>query len=394
MIFHELFEDKTISIKKAEEKEVNFVLMPQYDYAISGKVFQSDGKTPLEGAKIRAYDSESGMPDGLFATSNKDGSYTIRGLKPATYNLLCSSDNVAFPIKGNIVLNKEKTSDINFIAYDNSISGVVKDEKGNPARDAKVSVQYIPTIDDIKDDNTLVMKMMGRLHTPLIKTDNKGKYEITSLMPGKYNIEIYSATYGRKVKKNVIIKSDTKIPELNFTLGEPETISSIYGKVTEEDSVTPITNALITLIDSKNVLVGEMLESSSKGTFEINGLNEGAYYLCVNKEGLATAIKEIKVQRGEKINIKLVMGIPGSISGTVYYKDKKTPAKNIGVFAEKNDSTGGTATDENGFFKIEDLKQGIYELQAISFDGKKASVENVEVKTNKETSNISIYLAD
>ena len=386
-------DDKIVSIKQAEEKEVNFIVTPHYNYIILGKVYKSDGKTPLEGAKVRAYSTEDGMPDGLASASKNDGSYTVESLSPAAYNLLCSSDKAAFPARENIMLTEEKTSGIDFIAYDNSISGVVKDGKGNPARDAKVSVQYMPTIDDIQDSNIFVIKMMGQLRQP-VKTDNNGKYEITSLMPGNYNIEIYSATYGRKVKKNVIIKSDTKISKLNFTLWEPETISSIYGKVTEEDSVTPIANALITLIDSNNVLVGEILESSSKGTFEIKGLNEGTHYLCVKKEGLATAIKEIKIQKGKKINVRLIMGMPGSISGTVYRNDQKTPAKNIGVFAVKKDSTGIATTDENGFFKIIDLKQGIYELQAMSLDGEKATIENVEVKTNKETSNVSIYLTD
>ncbi len=389
---YELFEDKVVSIKQAEEKEVNFILIPRYDYIISGKVYKSDGKTSIEGAEIIAYNTEDNMPDGFANNSKKDGSYTVKDLKPATYNLLCSSDKAAFPIKKDITLTKEKTSGINFIAYDNFISGVVKDEKGSPVKNAKVSVQYIPTKDDIKEDEILIRTMINRLYRPLDKTDNDGRYKISSLAPGSYNIEIYSTTHGRKVKKDIVIKRDTKISELNFSLGEPEVVSSIYGKVIKDDGITPVTNAQIVLIDSNNVLVGEILEVSDKGTFKIGGLSADIYYLVIAKEGLATITEKIKIREGERKDLKIKMGKPGSISGTVYCKHKKTPVENVAVFATKDDSTGSAVTNENGFYEIEDLKEGIYTLEATSIDKGEGHIENVKVKENKETSNVNIFI--
>lgn len=359
---YELFEDKVVSIKQAEEKEVNFILIPRYDYIISGKVYKSDGKTPIEDAELLAYNSTTNLPDGFANNSKKDGSYTIKNLKPATYDLLCSSDKAAFPIKKDITVSKEKTSGINFIAYDNFISGVVKDEQGNLVKNAKVSVQYIPSKDDIKEDEVLIRTMISRLYTPLDKTDNDGKYKISSLTPGSYNIEVRSETIGRKVKKNIAVKNNVKISNLDFVMGKPEDTSTIYGKVTKEDGVTPVANAQIGLIDSNNVLVGEILEVSDKGTFKIEGLSADTYYLGIAKEGMATVGKEIIVQPGEKINVRLVMEVPGSISGVVYYKDKKTPAENVVVFATKDDSTGSAVTNENGFYEIEDLDEYPYSL--------------------------------
>ena len=249
---YELFEDKTVSIKESEEKKVNFTLTPHYDYIISGKVYKSDGKTPVEGAELIAYNTEDNMPDG-FATSSEDGSYTVKSLKPGTYNLLCISDGATFPIKKDITVSEEKTTGIDFIAYDNFISGVIKDEQGNSIKDAKVSIQYIPTKEDIKDYNIFFMKMMGQ-RPQEVKTDNSGRYKISSLTPGNYNIEIYSAELGRKMKEDIIINQDTKRTNLNFALGTTEKVSSIYGKVTEEDDITPVANAYVITADSNKKL--------------------------------------------------------------------------------------------------------------------------------------------
>ena len=388
---YEPVDDKIVYIKQAEEKEVNFILIPHYDYVISGKVCKSDGKAPVEGAELTACNTEDNIPDG-FADSKKDGTYVMDGLKPATYNLSCSSDETAFPIKKDIILTEEKTSGIDFIAYNNSISGVIKDEKGNSVKDAKVSLRYIPTIDDIQDSNILVMKMMGKISQD-VKIDKNGGYKISSLTPGNYSIEIYSAKLERKMKEDIIVEQDTKRTNLDFTLGATKKVSSIYGKVTEEDGITPLSGVFIALVDSNNQPASERLDTNNEGIFKIEGLIEGIYYLGAQKNGLATVTKKIQVEGGKKrINVTLVMNIPGSISGVIYCKDKITLAENVKVLAIGNDSGGAANTDNRGFYKINNLKEGIYEVKAISLDGKKVSVENVEVKTNKETSNISIFL--
>jgi len=365
------------------------------DYLISGKVFQSDGKTPVEGAKVMAFRvNKDGLPD-KFATSSKDGTYTMDNLEPATYNLLCLSDEAVFPIKRNVTINREKSYDINFIAYNNYISGVVKDEQGNPIKDAKVSIQYIPTKEDIRDYNFFSIRTMGKLDRKT-KTNNNGEYTIKSLIPGSYYMEVYSSKYGREVKDKITIEPNTQLSKFNFVLRKTQI--TIFGKVTEKDGITPVANAYITFIDSRGKLVGDILKSDSNGTFRIENLNEDIYLLFIKKKGLATIIRKVKLKEEKRIDLKLKMEQPGSISGTIYYKDKKTPAGYIKVHAVKKeqDSGGSAVTDEKGFYKIEDLKEGIYKVKAFSIDRKKGIVEcvkeNVKVEANKETPDIVICL--
>lgn len=387
---YEPVDDKLVSIKKAESKEINFILIPHYDYTISGKVFQSDGKTPIQEAEIIAYNSTTNLPDG-FADSNKDGSYTLDGLNPTTYILSCSSDKAAFPLEEDITLTKEKTSGVDFTAYDNFISGIVKDEKGNPIKDAKVSIQYIPTKDEIEDYNVLLMKITGQMPRE-VKTDKNGKYKMSSLTPGNYNIEVHSAKLKRKMKKDIIVSQDTKRANLDFTLGMTEKVSSIYGKVTKEDGITPVVDASVVIIDSNKQPASEVLKSNNEGTFRIDNLGKGTYYVGAQKKGMAMTTKKIEVKGGEIRHVKIIMTQPGSISGVVYCADKKTPAKNVKVHALKKDSGGMTITNEKGVYKIEDLRGGIYKVRAISLDKGEGVVGDIKVKANEETSSIIIYL--
>jgi hypothetical protein len=386
---------KVVCIKeKAELKEVNFTLIAHYDYAIEGKVYENDGKTPIEGVEVTAYNADDNMPDGLADVSKSDGTYCIRSLKPSTYNLSCSSDVKAFPIKKDVTLAEAKTSGIDFIAYNNSISGVIKDEKGNSIKDARVSVQYISNRENLENYNVLFVKMMGKI-SQQVRTDMSGRYKIASLTPGNYNIEIYSAKLERKKNETIIVNQDTEKTNFDFILGITEKVSSIHGKVVKDDNITPIANVFIALVNSSNQPASERLETNNEGMFKIDGLSEGVYYLGAKKNGLATIAKEIQVEGGgKKINITLIMSMPGSISGTVYCKDKKNPAENIKVIAVGNDSGGVANTDKNGFYKIDNLKEGVYKVKAILFNGKEVIIEDVDVKANKETSVGPIYLVD
>jgi protocatechuate 3,4-dioxygenase beta subunit len=389
---YEMEANKVVLIENAETQRVNFTLIPHYDYYISGNVYLNNGKTPLGGAKVQAYSTKDYMPYGSVATTQKDGSYTIKGLKPSEYNLSCSSNKAHFPIQKNIILSKKKTSRINFIAYDNSIYGMIKDEKGNPVKDAVVSLQYIPNTNNTQDHASFMIRLMEQ-PSRVIDVDDKGEYRILSIVPGKYNIEIYSIKLKRKISDNIIIEQNTH-DNINFVLGKSEEVSSIYGRVIASGSGKALPNVAIALVDSNNQAASKRFETNNQGMFTISGLSEGIYYLSAKKDGLATMTKKIQVEGGgKKINVILAMNMPGSISGTVYCIDKKTPAGNVKIFANNDNSLGVATTDSNGYYKIDNLEEGVYDVKAISSDARVGYEKNVRVIKGKNTSNVLLYLS-
>src|SRR5688572_27271401 len=75
----------------------------------------------------------------------------------------------------------------------------------------------------------------------------------------------------------------------------------------------------------------------------------------------------------------------GAISGQILTTDNK-PASYVSVFIKENSKT--TTTNENGFFIIKNLREGIYTLE-ISMVGLKTQQKTIEVKKD-EVSSISI----
>jgi hypothetical protein len=164
--------------------------------AISGFIYEADGKTPVPGASINCGRLDDDFGYGVSALSGNDGSYVISGLPPGSYRIEVSKEGYFTEYYDNAVdidqakpvpvIEKETTSGISFaIERRGSISGHIYHSDGKtPATDTHVAVQLV-------NEYTWVQA----------KTDSSGSYFFGDLHPGKYQVSVtgYNAIYYNNV---------------------------------------------------------------------------------------------------------------------------------------------------------------------------------------------------
>jgi hypothetical protein len=250
------------------------------------------------------------------------------------------------------------------IAASGSITGYVQADNGTPINGAHV-VAY--------DWNTGVNK--GETHAGI-----SGSYSITSLATGTYRVR---ADYDRYLPEYYNEGTPTPVPVtdpnptagINFTL---TTGSSISGYVYQDDNVTPIPIAHVTVYD--NVTWEEVADgyASDNGSYSITtGTDNGSYFVRaqlhgwaaeyydnVSTKGAATQVPVTALEDTPNINFTLTE--IGWISGKVYQADGATEIGTATVAAYDNatavwQSSGGTGAD--GYYYI-NLDPGTYRIKA------------------------------
>jgi len=344
---------------------------------ISGHVYQSDGTTPIEGAKVYAYLIDGGW--GRGATTYSDGSYTITTLVTGQYRVQAYGEGYigeyydgvyeyseATPVS---VTMPDDTPNIDFtLDLGGTISGHVYQSDGTtPIEGAWV---YAELIDGGWGRGTA--------------TDSDGSYTITTLVTGQYRVQAYGEgyigeyydgvyDYSEATPVSVTMPDDT--PDIDFTLDLGGTIS---GHVYQSDGTTPIEGAWVyaNLVDGG---YGRGTTTASDGSYTITTLRTGQYrvraygegyigeyYDNVYEESQATPVSVTMPDDTPGIDFTLDLG--GTISGQVYQSDGTTPIEGAWVSAYLIDGgyDSGAITASDGSYTITTLITGQYRVRAYS----------------------------
>ena len=233
------------------------------------------------------------------------------------------------------------------------------------------------------------------------ETNEKGEYRLEELEAGHYIAIVEASGFYRKVKHVRIVAGESK--ERNFGLRKvidpeptPEPVGNIAGKVygyQDDSTLLPIEGADV-LVFEEDMIEGEQLPSpvksattDSDGAFMIPGLDAGDYVVLARASGYEPATKAAEVEPGETVRVILKLRLEeepiptpvpeyGSLEGTVGYEEDGAvvPISSARVTAvplmdEEGDMMGSrtarrAATDEQGFYRFEDMTPGRYMLIA------------------------------
>ncbi len=224
------FENKVILGKS--ESITDYIKSLKIGGSLSGTIYAGDGTTPIDGVGIKAIAQgrlQSSVKSGL------DGKYIISQLEPND-NYVVEIYPEGYPIKRikaiKVEANKE-TSGIDFIIDLEDITGIegkiLSSKNGTPLINIGVAI----------------FNINKELKAELV-TDENGKYSISNLEPGIYEVAVYPP--GQKlfdddiIKGNIFVRKGEKT-KLDFLLDSTGETLSVFSK--EEQLVETCSLGLI-----------------------------------------------------------------------------------------------------------------------------------------------------
>lgn len=332
--------------------------------SISGTVTDT-ASGPVSGAFVR------GLLDGQVQATEitaGDGTYSITGLAPGTYDIQVEADGYEFRIETGIVVinNNDTTKNITNLAAEGIITGKVTKSDG------------VTPIADV-----LVLAGDGLGFHRVTTTDSSGVYSIKKLPAGTYTVSGTISNYVLQNNEDNVVTAGQTTSGVNL-IGLNGKIS---GTVTESDGTTAIEGAFVLATDSTGkVAAFDMTDSS--GTYELKGLATGDYTVKTWRDvGPIAEVSSVSVTDGQTTNRDL-SAAGGSISGTVK-NSSQTAIEGTILTAKKGNSMYNTTSDASGNYKIEALPAGTYEV-SVNPNGNDYvadKIDDVTVVANQETQN-------
>lgn len=334
---------------------------------ISGYVYQSDGGTPIVGARVHAMDTDFQYVSEGYTAS--DGSYQINGLPSSGYYLAVQAPGYGGVYYDNgyddpsailvTVTAPSNTPSINFqLSPEASISGHVYQSDGiTPLPGAEVRIWP---------------KNGGQIRSA--STNPDGSYTVNGLSTGIYIAQIQATGYVAKYYSNsynwgtatpIAVEQPNNTPNINFTM---ELGGSISGKV-QDSKGNPISNARVcgNVVD---ISARYCTNSDHDGNYLLDGLASGNAIIYALATGWAykyyddtyswELAQRVPIVPGVTIpDINFVLARAGSIQGTVYQVDNVTPIANMAVSLHGPDVELWACSDSYGKFSFYGVPQEV-----------------------------------
>jgi protocatechuate 3,4-dioxygenase beta subunit len=375
--------------------------------SIAGTVRDAAGN-PIEGVSVNANSSPVSCSY-CYTTTLADGSYQINGLPAASYRVQFSKYQSSYVSQyfggtasysaatlisvaaGSVLLGKDAT-----LPLGGSISGVVRDSAGQPISGVSVT----PSSSSGSSSSS-------------VSTASDGSYKVDGLGAGSYTVRFdkYQSSFvgqylggsGSFVGATVLtVTAGVALVGKDITL---PTGASISG-VVRDSSGNPIEGVNIWASSSDGSGYGSG-NSSSDGTYKIDGLPSGEYKIHFNKYqspyvsqyfgGVADSdsASPLRVALGEALTGKnVVLPIGARISGTVRDTSGQslagvTVSANAGIFSQSSTQTGS-----DGTYALQGLEAGSYLVDFRPPSGSTAAAEYWNNKTLATADPIVVALGD
>jgi hypothetical protein len=258
-----------------------------------------------------------------------------------------------------------------------AIHGVVVDENNNPAPNAMVWATDIDT--------------SSKFPTVTTNTDGLFTYPINFIV----NNEKYNAIKFHAIHKDSGVAEGESLPAQNLLGSEIKLvlhkgIGKIYGTVTIDGDI-PKTKGFIKVVEAM-----ERLKTSydKNGRYELYGLTMGESTVVFGSEATDIHYTEINLStHNNEIEVNVDLKKTGSnfIEGRVF-DPEMNPVSNVQVFCKNWNIHFGTIchTDTEGYYRIEDLYDGNYDVYFQSKD--QNNYENQLFGIPTGSSNVDIIL--
>jgi|GEM_PF-6698830 len=399
--------DYSISIKKGEAtwlttnltivagQEVKQHVVLPHVFEIKGKVTDETGKA-LEHASVSARPQkkkEDKTDDGAdrlnylqdrqeqqSVTTDKEGKYVLEGLSEgASIKIHVSHQNYAITNR-TVVVKKEHLSEDFVLGKGLKISGSVLESDGKPAGGIEVylSVRYTP---GVGAENYAMMSEVSRN----AKVDEKGGFELSGLVPGKYDLNFYKTDDNMRETETTLSGVTAGTDDVIVSLGKKQTVS---GVITDKQG-TALGKVNINVSKAQD---GRNYRSFSRGDKEGNQSGTDGKFTLTLRSGAKYTInfnlypyvqKTVTVDLGVNAQPPLPMKVElergYKVTGTVLdSKEHPVPGAIISVSSQggmfgsmwmpgetdddEEDGAPGRKTNDKGKFSLDGVSPGIVSI--------------------------------
>ncbi|MES1245587.1 MAG: carboxypeptidase regulatory-like domain-containing protein [Acidobacteriota bacterium] len=297
--------------------------------------------------------------------TDDEGTLRIGGLEPGVVDLQVEADGFQTLLaRGLRVPENEAAGPVEItLARGAVLEGRVLDGDGKPVLGASVRA--------FQED---AERPFGG--PPGATTDDEGRYRLTGLSPGSYQVAADSADIQASAQAPVEIRAAVQSLDLRFPKG-----STVSGQVVD-DRGSPVAQARISLAPN-----GPATLSQADGTFTFRSVADGAFRLRGAAPGFAetTAPDEIQVAGRPVRGLILRLGRGVSIAGRLLGvdPDRLAGARILALLwePERQERLQGTV-DRQGSYQVANASPGTWQVRAELRDGRSAQgqIEVAEVE--------------
>ncbi len=271
-------------IAKGETQIIDFSLRPNLS-EINGRIINAISGLPVPNSLIRLVD-ETGV---IIQTvqSNVDGYYQMKGIFAGDYFLVASNGNKQTNTKFiSIGFNEKLTINFDLDDFPGSVTGVITDKQNGKVIPG-ATVEVVDVLNNVIQGRDI--------------TDEKGRYIIVGLAPGRYIITVSKENYGSASKDVNIQESEQEIVNLQ--------LESLYGTVKGtvlDENNNPLYKVIVEIFDINDNLV-RLTITNFDGEYEISNLAPGTYFIVFSYPGKKTVVKKITITANETKILNVIL---------------------------------------------------------------------------------------
>ncbi len=349
---------KEVEVAKGEiVSGVDFQFSKGEHLSITGRTLSLDGE-PVAGVVIT--DWEAGYKQ--YAVSDKDGSFTIKGLRPGQ-KLSVRAEQRELQLRGDADLEAQPGVEAEILMEEyktTSVSGQVVNKRGEPVPSANIGL--------LTRDRKIMWRSTG---TSAGMANSSGEYKVTGLIVGdEYSISASADGYRDASTKTFTAAED--MPPLGDILLSPRGNYSLEGKVTDTDGYT-VARARVTAMSEQ-----ETAYTDENGYYRLDSLpfaveveitidhsdygysrfwyvptNQAQDFVLVKADGyLSGKVVDVDGNPVEKASVRVDRDDDGEASGHVNVGDRTNVD---GTFSLKNllvDETESIYVGKGKIYKI------------------------------------------
>jgi parallel beta-helix repeat protein len=357
----------------AIQATANFILATTG--SITGRVFASDGVTPLAGVNLELF---LGDQEIIETTTDDLGGYTFLVLQAGTYQVAVVDTDSAFSLKSGLnVAGGAALNNTNFTAGQGAVSGSFKDSVTNqPIQGATARVfQLLP----------------GGVTTSLLPatTDFDGLFQIAGLAPGNYRLIIGDGIHAT-LTSNFTVTAGVPITPQNLTSGPGNVLTGI---LTATSSGQPLEMGQVLVYRHSDHVFIATAAADNQGHYELSGLPDGLYDIVIDPPGFQQSLLQgVAISGGSHTLAASLATSTTTISGTLVSNGQPV----AGAQVTASDPTGmlhqTVTADGTGHFVIDTLPGGQYTLTGKS-PGQSTQSTPVTIAEGQQLPNQTIIMA-
>jgi protocatechuate 3,4-dioxygenase beta subunit len=371
---------------------------------ISGRVVNPDHE-PVANAEIELVRGPSialqlrqlATETGIVRMTDANGQFKLENVAPAAdYAIFASHQDYADAEVGPLVVRaKEETASGDIVLRKSRrVYGYVTCEGaaveggvvtlGNQMDSLRALRRNVPNVPDRQESKYVT------------STDAKGYYEFASISIENYEVSAESKGLARICKGSQNFLGGAPMEqEIDFEL---TAALAIHGRVID-DAKNPVAGAKATAtIANPNFRCEQSGRSNGDGTFALESLAKGQYFLSVECDGYTMASRA-QVEAGGA-DVEITLQVQGSVTGVVVDETSGAPIPDFELFVLQSYKGRSPARgkihqhvhDAGGRFELKNLDPGVFQLQGRAVAFADSLSDEFQVARGQATSGVRIAM--